>query len=371
VNATPTLKVDGVYTPDPWTSSAIRSSINSRLAVARPCTIDVTAQMAGRVIDVTVRVTAEQDMHDASQRLFVALISKCHEHVNTYYWYPFWDMKPTATGQSFQLDADSSYEYSTSFDTYYEWSVLDLRVIAFVQKYSSREILQAGFADLREPLTLVINEIMADNTMTIQDPQGEYEDWVEIYNLGPDAVNLGGLHLTDTFSDPDKWTFPDTLLPAGQYLIVWCDYDVGDPGLHANFELATSGEKVGLYRDLVVCHALVDRITFPAIDTDVSYGRLCDGWAEWEFFDDPTPEAANSGCVDTVRNLTIFPDGGDIRLFWQSVAWAGSYTVYRHSSVPFEPGQPDSIGTTTDTTYLDAGVLLTDPTAFYRVTASP
>ena len=58
------------------------------------------------------------------------------------------------------------------------------------------------------------------------------------------------------------------------------------------------------------------------------------------------------------------------RLFWQSVAWAGSYTVYRHSSVPFEPAQPDSIGTTTDTTYLDIGVMLTDPTAFYRVTAS-
>ena len=39
---------------------------------------------------------------------------------------------------------------------------------------------------------LFINEFMADNTSTISDEQGKYEDWIEIYNAGSTAIDLGG-----------------------------------------------------------------------------------------------------------------------------------------------------------------------------------
>src|SRR4030042_259586 len=33
-------------------------------------------------------------------------------------------------------------------------------------------------------IPLVINEVMASNSKTKADPQGQYDDWVEIYNAG-------------------------------------------------------------------------------------------------------------------------------------------------------------------------------------------
>ncbi|HET6559779.1 MAG TPA: hypothetical protein VFG54_20805, partial [Prolixibacteraceae bacterium] len=40
---------------------------------------------------------------------------------------------------------------------------------------------------------VVINEFMASNTGTIQDPDyGASADWIELYNAGANAVNLNG-----------------------------------------------------------------------------------------------------------------------------------------------------------------------------------
>jgi hypothetical protein len=54
---------------------------------------------------------------------------------------------------------------------------------------------------------LVINEFMADNQTTIEDPaeSGEYPDWIELYNGSGDTVILNGLFLTDDLNDPTKW----------------------------------------------------------------------------------------------------------------------------------------------------------------------
>ncbi|HUT46228.1 MAG TPA: PEP/pyruvate-binding domain-containing protein, partial [Sedimentisphaerales bacterium] len=56
---------------------------------------------------------------------------------------------------------------------------------------------------------LFINEFMAENDHTIQDPDGDgYPDWIELYNAGPNAIDLGGMHLTDDANDPTKWIIP-------------------------------------------------------------------------------------------------------------------------------------------------------------------
>ncbi len=56
---------------------------------------------------------------------------------------------------------------------------------------------------------LFINEFMAENDSTIQDPEGSgYPDWIELYNAGPNAIELGGMYLTDDESDPTKWMIP-------------------------------------------------------------------------------------------------------------------------------------------------------------------
>ena len=56
---------------------------------------------------------------------------------------------------------------------------------------------------------LFVNEFMAENDSTIQDPNGGgYPDWIELHNAGPTPIELGGMYLTDDMNDPTKWMIP-------------------------------------------------------------------------------------------------------------------------------------------------------------------
>jgi len=57
-------------------------------------------------------------------------------------------------------------------------------------------------------ILLVINEFMASNNDSVQDPQEQYDDWIEIYNYGVHTIDTGGMYLTDNLSDPVKWQIP-------------------------------------------------------------------------------------------------------------------------------------------------------------------
>jgi hypothetical protein len=121
---------------------------------------------------------------------------------------------------------------------------------------------------------VVINEFMADNDSIQADQDGEYEDWIELYNPSADAISLSGFHLSDKTSNPGKWTFPDISIAPYGYLIVWADEDVAQVGLHANFALSASGEAVLLSdADTVI----VDSISYGAQSTDISMGRCPNG----------------------------------------------------------------------------------------------
>jgi len=139
---------------------------------------------------------------------------------------------------------------------------------------------------------LLINEFMASNDTTIADPQGEFDDWIEIYNGGEDTVYLAGMYLTDDLSDPDKWEFPDIFITPGGFLLVWADGDAGDPGLHTNFKLSASGEQIGLYD--ISGGVPIDTLSFGVQTTEVSYGREADGGETWTFFTEPTPGSSNN-----------------------------------------------------------------------------
>ncbi|MCP4583427.1 MAG: hypothetical protein GY839_17600 [candidate division Zixibacteria bacterium] len=143
---------------------------------------------------------------------------------------------------------------------------------------------------------LFLNEFMASNSSIIQDPQGEYEDWIEIYNAGATSIDLGGMYLTDDLSDPTQWMFPDTSIEAGGHVIVWADEDGTDPGLHANFKLGASGEQVGLFETDENGNVPIDTLSFGEQSTDISFGRCPDGSASWMFFTSPTPGTVNSCC---------------------------------------------------------------------------
>jgi len=137
---------------------------------------------------------------------------------------------------------------------------------------------------------LFINEFLASNSNVNQDEDGNYDDWIELYNAGNVAVNIGGMYITDDLEAPTKYKLPDGMTISGKgFLLIWCDKDGN--GLHTNFKLSSGGEQIGLYdRDGVTP---IDTLTYGAQTTDVSYGRLPDGSSNWQFFQTPTPEESN------------------------------------------------------------------------------
>ena len=141
---------------------------------------------------------------------------------------------------------------------------------------------------------VVINEVMASNTSTIADPQGEFDDWIELHNVTDAEVDLSGWHLSDEPNNPRKWQFPDgTKIPARGFLLVWADEDGLDtPGLHASFKLSAEGEAIFLTDTDANQNAVLDSLDYELQQTDRSYGRPAANPDEFIPMN-PTPGAAN------------------------------------------------------------------------------
>jgi hypothetical protein len=152
---------------------------------------------------------------------------------------------------------------------------------------------------LQRGIALVINEFMASNSSNsgIQDPQGQYDDWIEIYNFGDIDVNIGGMYLTDDLNDPTKWQIPDgfpsqTTINAHGFLLIWADKDTQDGPLHVGFSLSKDGEQIGLFA--ADGSSLIDGLTFGEQTTDISYGRYPDANDSFRFFATPTAQGDNN-----------------------------------------------------------------------------
>lgn len=146
-------------------------------------------------------------------------------------------------------------------------------------------------------IPVVINELMADNDNIIADPQGDFDDWLELYNPSDSAVMLTGLYLSDKEDNPTKWQFPDnTEIGANGYLIVWLDEDHDNEeateGLHANFKLSKNGELVLFVDNDTEGNEVLDRVEFGEQETDTAYGRLPDGTGDFQIVK-PTPGEPN------------------------------------------------------------------------------
>ncbi|MEJ5302374.1 MAG: T9SS type A sorting domain-containing protein [Bacteroidales bacterium] len=140
-----------------------------------------------------------------------------------------------------------------------------------------------------------INELMASNAHIIADPAGEFDDWVELYNSGSLPVLLAGAYLSDKPTDLRKWAFPsETVILPGQYLLVWCDEDPYQPGIHADFKLSASGESIILTAQNGV--SIVDRVDFGPQSTDVSLGRIPDATGSFISLS-PSPGYRNSAAA--------------------------------------------------------------------------
>ena len=139
-------------------------------------------------------------------------------------------------------------------------------------------------------LEIAINEFMASNAAAVADQDGEFDDWIELYNYGSSTVTLEGYFLTDDREEIQKWTFPDTSISPGGFLIVWADNDPDQSGLHAEFKLSASGEEILLSNPQ---SNIINEVTYSIQITDMSTGRVPDGTGTFQSMT-PTFSALNS-----------------------------------------------------------------------------
>jgi hypothetical protein len=157
---------------------------------------------------------------------------------------------------------------------------------------------------------IVINEFMASNATCVQDPQGDYDDWLELLNVSEEVVDLSGMYLSDSEYDPTKWSFPEgTTMAPGECLLIWADDDTSaQTGLHTNFKLSSGGETILLVDADSQGNELIDSVTYGALGSDVAYGRYPDGHSALLVLVAPTPGERNS----TESQTTDFDDDGSV-----------------------------------------------------------
>ena len=145
--------------------------------------------------------------------------------------------------------------------------------------------------------SIFINEFMASNETTIADENGEFDDWVEIYNAGTTPFDVGGKFVTDDLSEPNQWQIPMdnpdlTTIPAGDYLLIWFDGDEAQGALHVSPKLGGGGEQIGIYDTDGITP--LDTLTYGAQSKDISEGRFPNGSSTFLKFAIPSPGGANS-----------------------------------------------------------------------------
>ncbi len=150
---------------------------------------------------------------------------------------------------------------------------------------------------------LVINELSAANVSISVDEDGDFDDWIELYNNSTENIALAGYHLSDDAGNISKWTFPAVTIAPDGYLILWADNDSLHPsGLHTNFKLSASGEILSLSN---ASEQLVDQIDFPTQYDDITYGRFENGIGEFDYLN-PTFNTVNDSPIG-IEEIQIIP----------------------------------------------------------------
>jgi Concanavalin A-like lectin/glucanases superfamily/CotH kinase protein/Lamin Tail Domain/Immunoglobulin domain len=198
---------------------------------------------------------------------------------------------------------------------------------------------------------VIISEIMARNDTVLADEDGDYQDWIEIYNRGGTTVNLLDWALTDNPANLVKWRFPETNLPPAGFMVVFAsEKNRRVPGapLHTNFKLSADGEYLALVEPDGATVATEFAPAFPPQLPDVSFGF-----------------GLETSSLTLVSNGTparvLIPGDGGLGLDWTGTNFNDGAWLAAANGVGFDTGVPDPA----EDSYADA-VAGDAPVAWYR-----
>ena len=168
--------------------------------------------------------------------------------------------------------------------------------------------------DLRPPFDpdgVIISELMASNRTQLQDEDGDWPDWIELYNASANPVDLTNWALSDDDANQRKWVFPALTMQPGEYRVVFAsgkDRREG-PALHANFKLSTKSEVVRVYDTAGNVRSWAE---YDALPAETSLSRLEGGAFTTEIR--PTPGYENTEAGFRASQTLVNPNAGDLRI---------------------------------------------------------
>lgn len=164
--------------------------------------------------------------------------------------------------------------------------------------------------------SLMINEVMVNNTENFVDDYGQRSGWIEIFNPTYATVNIRNCYITTDKSVLDKnLSVPERVakmyvIPKGdvltkiaprQHLLFWADGQATKGNFHTNFTLDTTKENwIGLYD--ANGYTLIDSITVPKMAANCSYAMNVDGVKESGF---NVKGAGNGYVTPNTNNKTL------------------------------------------------------------------
>ena len=198
---------------------------------------------------------------------------------------------------------------------------------------------------------LIISEIMTSNTQFA--PQnGEYYDWVEIYNAGSDTVRLSDYTLTDRMKKPDKFRLPDRTLAPGGYYLIFCTGE--GTANRASFKLSSDGESVYLYKN----GELQDSVDVPLLVQNTSYARY---GTSWIYSVVATPEGPNAAGRTSLLSPPVSNVASGCYQDPVTITLSGPGTVYYTT---------DGTAPTTSSKVANGSITVTKPTSFRTICVS-
>lgn len=121
----------------------------------------------------------------------------------------------------------------------------------------------------------LINEVCSNNFSAICDEDGEYADYVELYNPSDKEIDYV-MYLSDDGEDLKKRKIATTLPPKG-FLLVWLSDSTGSY-FHPGFKVSKDGEQIFLSD---ITGNILDTVVVPALPYNVTYSRETDGGKEF------------------------------------------------------------------------------------------
>ncbi|MEZ5174519.1 MAG: CotH kinase family protein [Bacteroidia bacterium] len=158
-----------------------------------------------------------------------------------------------------------------------------------------------------------INEIMSKNTSQISDPEGNFSDWIELYNPYFVPWETDGYFLTDSPDRPNKWPLPALSISGGNLQLIWANSMEELARTYCNFNISAGGEWIGLYEKDDDHYRLIQYLNVPELNDNESFGQTTDGSGTWVVFPNSaaspgSPNGSASITQTSEKQFTIYPN---------------------------------------------------------------